>query len=169
MFNLIIILIIILIIFFLLIYNPNSNDHTIYGSLKNKNNSLITTIITTCCRKNTLNTSILKNTIESLKIIPELSKQVIIVFDGGPIINKKDIDKKCISECDNKLYDQYKIDIKNISQDILGVDNVIFVYLKNRSCLSHSLHIGMNLVKTKYVNIVQEDLPIIKKFDFNNV
>jgi hypothetical protein len=74
------------------------DDYIVDSSLKNKDNSLITTIITTCCRKNTLNASIIKSTIESLKIIPELSKQVIIVFDGGPIKNKKDINKKCISE-----------------------------------------------------------------------
>lgn len=179
MLNLTIILIILFfIILFLIIYNLvlksslnnyKNNDHTIDGSLENKDNSLITTIITTCCRKNTLNTNIIKNTIESLKIIPELSKQVIIVFDGGPIINEKDIDKKCISECNDDLYNKYKEDIKKISQDILGIDNVMFVYLKNRSCLSHSLHTAMNLVKTKYVNIVQEDLAIIKNFDFNNL
>ena len=166
-------MIVVLFIFlFILIYKSTSksyysmDDYIVDSSLKNKDNSLITTIITTCCRKNTLNASIIKSTIESLKIIPELSKQVIIVFDGGPIKNKKDINKKCISECNEDLYDKYKKDVKKISEDILGVGNVMFVYLKNRSCLSHSLHTAMNLVKTKYVNIVQEDLSIIKKFDF---
>ena len=150
--------------------NEDSNDdYTFDGSLINKDNSLVTSIITTCCRKNTPDTSIIKQTIESLKIVPELSKQVIIVFDGGPIINEKDINEKCKTECNNDLYNEYKNNVQKISVDILGIDNVMFVYLKNRSCLSHCLHTGMNLIKTKFVNIVQEDLPIIRKFDFNYV
>ena len=129
----------------------------------------VTTIINTCCRHNTPDDSIIKQCIQSLKKIPELTKYIIIVFDGSYINQEKYIHKKCKDKCDNEKYEIYKKKVIKFTKDLYPNSDLQFIEMKERSCLTTSLKKGMSKAKTEYINLMQEDLIINKKFDAKNI
>ena len=139
------------------------NEH--FSSTKNNFND-ITTIITSAPQKSIPSTHIIMKTIKSLELIPILkNSHVIIGFDGNNVINPEKIDPKCRTAFSEKLYNEYKNNVKTEAHKILP--NVDFVEMSQRSCLSNLLKECMNNVTTKFVNVMQQDIPFIKSFDLN--
>jgi len=162
------ILLIIISLIILLLYVNYENDFEHFTS-KNKTTPRITTIITTSPIQS-MDGSYFKETIDSLKHIPELKNSpIVICFDGGKVLNDK-LDGKCKNlndEIDIKQYEDYKNEVKKYV--LSSFPNVVITEAKERICLTQNIHNGMKLVKTKFVNVMQHDLPIIKSFDLDNI
>jgi hypothetical protein len=128
----------------------------------------ITTIITTAPLKSMPSIDVIKQTIDSLKLIPFFyNNPVIIAFDGA-WVDKKDnsIHPKCrhlTSPTDMARYDIYKKRVKEYASTYLP--NATFVELPKRGCLKNNLQNALDNVKTKYINIVQDDLVFVNSFD----
>lgn len=141
----------------------------LHNIFKNFDNNIITTLITTSPIKSMYSIKIIKETIDSLKLVPLLyNNPVIICFDGGPY-NNNNIDIKCASlntKKDIELYETYKKKVKHYIKD---KENFSFVELAERGCLTTNLKNGLKKVKTKYINVMQHDLKIIKSFDLIKV
>jgi len=152
--------------------NINENSSEIY--IHNKNygeyegnigftKSGITTIITTAPHKAIPSPKFIEQTIRSLEKVPLFrDSHVIIGFDGCQVINK-DLHKKCTQEFSCELYNTYKNNVKKIAHMYLPW--VTFVELPERGCLSTLLFNCMTKVDTEFVNVMQQDLPIIKGFN----
>lgn len=158
---------IIYLVYLIHVVPENFNDNI---SEKNINNvEDITTIITTSCRKNTPDTSILLENVKCLhEFVPLLAKNIIIVFDGYEI-KEKSLHSKCKNECND---DKYKLYIKNIKISLSKLypdTNINYIIMPERSCLSTSLKVGINASKTNFINIMQEDLIIQKSFDVSAI
>lgn len=137
---------------------------------KNKNKNDITTIITTCCRKSAPDASIILENIRNLKkYSPKMIKNLIIVFDGGLIKSNTNLHDKCKNDCNIKNYKIYIENIKKEVKNILPNSNVKFIEMDKRSCLTNSLKAGIDNSETKFINIVQDDLILVKKIDFEKI
>jgi hypothetical protein len=136
----------------------------------NMSNLNITTLITTSPIKSMPNISLIKTTINSLKLVNNLYESPIIICCDGGIRDKKKqkkLSNKCeqfLSESDIHNYNKYKQNLKEFIKDKL---NIKIVELNFRGGLTLNLKNGMKYVNTKYVNIMQHDLPIIRSFSLN--
>ena len=131
----------------------------------------ITTIITTSPIISMPKISLIEITINSLRLVDNLYESpIIICCDGGMRAPKRmhlsDKCKNLVSKSDIDNYNKYKQNLKEFIKDKL---NIKMVELDFRSGLTINLKNGMKYVKTKYVNIMQHDLPIIRPFPLNNL
>jgi hypothetical protein len=123
----------------------------------------ITTIIITAPHKAIPSPKFIEQTIRSLEKVPLFrDSHVIIGFDGCQVINK-DLHKKCTQEFSCELYNTYKNNVKKIAH--MYLPRVTFVELPERGCLTTLLFNCMTKVDTEFVNVMQQDLPIIKGFN----
>jgi hypothetical protein len=133
------------------------------------NRDRITNLITTSPIPSMPSINIIKRTIESLKLIPYLyNAPLIICFDGYEVKNDK-LDNKCTQNdsIDKQyIYDEYK---RNVKEYLKDKTNVTFIELKERECLTNSIIKGLEYVNTKYINIIQHDLILIKSFNIENI
>ena len=131
------------------------------------NNFGITTIITTAPQPSIPSTKLIEKCLNSLNIIPLLANSPLIIgFDGCDVIDDH-LDVKCKNEFDCGLYHEYKENVKTVASKMFP--QVIFVELPARGCLTNLLHACMEKVTTKFVNVMQQDLPINKEFDLENI
>ena len=133
---------------------------------------IITTIITTCPQPSIPSGILIFKTINSLQMMPTLlNSKIIIGFDGNTIdLTKKKnglLHKKCTQKYDDELYKKYKENVKEYARKMLF--DVEFVELEERSCFAANVKACMEKINTKYVLIVQQDLPFIKSFNVENV
>ena len=155
----------ILILLFICLYWRNNSSVQYYRRSPSYDN--ITTIITTSPYPSTNVEQYyefhLRKTLLSLRHIPELFySKVIIGFDGDRVSQEFKIDTRCQQDIDPQLYQTYKQIVKQDS--VLILPRVQFVECPYRYCLTRNLYECMKHVNTKYVNIMQQDLPIIKPF-----
>lgn len=127
----------------------------------------ITTIITTAPQPSIPSPNLIINTLESLKIVSLLKTSPIIIGFDGCTVAHKNLDPKCKTVYSCSIYDQYKENVKREATKIFP--NIRFVELSTRGCLSSLLYNCIQHVHTQFVNIVQQDLPIVKYFDVENV
>lgn len=127
----------------------------------------VTTIITTAPQPSTPSPRLLVETVKTLSLIPLFNTSPLIIgFDGCKVNNDK-LDPKCKSEFSCSKYDEYK---ENVKREVLKLfPHAVFAELPDRGCLSSLLHYCMQRVNTDYVNVMQQDLPISKKFDAKKV
>lgn len=136
----------------------NLDNNKVYG---------ITTIITTAPQPSIPSSKVIIETIRSLRLIPLIyNSQVIIGFDGCKVKNSK-LHSKCKSIFSCSKYDKYINNVKRKAKEILP--NVKFIVLSERNCLSNLVYNCMKEVKTSFVNVMQQDLPIKKTFDLGKV
>jgi len=140
-----------------------------FTNTSNNNKNMITTLICTSPHNRMDKIHRIVEAIESLKLVPLLYENpIIICFDGGPI-NISNMDQKCneLGDKENIIkYNNYKYKVK---QYIKYIPNCSFVELQYRGCLTNNLKNGIINVKTKYINIMQHDLKIIKSFNITNI
>ena len=130
----------------------------------------ITTIITTCCRNNVPKIDQIKATLFSLKLyLPLASFNLIIVFDGAEINDSYIIDNKCQDFCNADLYKIYIENVKQFVHSDFPISWTRFIELPYRKCLRDSLKAGIDACDTEFINIMQEDLQIIKPFDIKQI
>jgi len=130
--------------------------------------SRITTIITTSPYKKMDFKNHLYKTVDSLRKIPELYRSpVIIGFDGSDLNPKREVDPRCAHPTDVAQYEAYKDEVKRTVRNLLP--NVIFVEAPERLCLTGNIRQCMDRVETKYVNIMQHDMPITKRFPLDKI
>ncbi len=129
----------------------------------------ITTILVTNCRKNAPKDDIIINVIKSYNnLIPQLLYNLIIIFDGKEIKNNN-LNIKCKDKCNNTAYDKYISNVKNKVSNIFSDKNkVIFIEMPERSCLTACIKKGVDECKTEFINLIQDDLVLIKSFNLNN-
>ena len=127
----------------------------------------ITSIITTAPQKSIPSPHLILETIKSLSLGSLEKSRVIIGFDGNKVINHENLHPKCKSEFSEELYNEYKNNVKKEARAILP--NVDFVEMPERSCLSNLLKECMSKVTTKFVCVIQQDLPFIKSFNLNTI
>ena len=127
----------------------------------------VTTIITTAPCPSIPSPRLLVDTVKSLSLIPLFhTSPLIIGFDGCKVTNDK-LDIKCKTEFSCSKYDEYK---ENVKKEVSKLyPHAVFIELPVRGCLSSLLNQCMQKVNTDYVNVMQQDLPIIKKFDAQKV
>ena len=127
----------------------------------------VTTIITTAPQPSIPSPHLIVNTVKSLSLIPLFqTSPVIIGFDGCKVTNPN-LDVKCKSIFSCSKYNEYK---KNVKREVLKIiSHAVFVELPERGCLSSLLHRCMENVETDFVNVMQQDLPIVKKFEAKKV
>lgn len=126
----------------------------------------ITSIITTAPQKSIPSPHIILETIKSLSLGSLDKSCVIIGFDGNKV-RDHNLHPKCKSEFSEELYNEYKNNVKKEARAILP--NVDFVEMPERSCLTNLLKECMSKVNTKFVCVIQQDLPFIKSFNPNNI
>lgn len=126
----------------------------------------ITSIITTAPQKSIPSPHIILETIKSLSLGSLDKSRVIIGFDGNKV-RDHNLHPKCTSEFSEELYNEYKNNVKKEALAILP--NVDFVEMPERSCLTNLLKECMSKVTTKFVCVIQQDLPFIKSFNPNNI
>ena len=127
----------------------------------------ITTIITTAPQPSIPSPTLIINTLKSLEIVSLFKTSPIIIgFDGCTVVHKN-LDPKCKTVYSCPIYEQYKENVKREATKVFP--NVKFVELGTRGCLSSLLYSCIQHVQTQFVNIVQQDLPIVKYFDAENV
>ena len=133
-------------------------------------NDNITTIITTNYSNCASGIEIMSQTLDSLKLVPLLlENKIIICFDGGPMSDNS-VHEKCskvLSDEEIIRYNIYKTCVKIYA--LRNLKHVIFKELETRGCLTKNIYQAFSEVQTKYVNIMQYDLHIIKGFDLKNV
>lgn len=127
----------------------------------------ITTIIVTCCRKSAPSILKLQECIESLRYAPALAENLLIAFDGAKVDPSTSLDEKCKGECNEGSYYVFKHNAMRMARE--RCRNVCFVEMKTRACLSVTLYAAMCHVQTPLVNIMQEDLPLTRSFDVDTV
>ena len=127
----------------------------------------VTTIITTAPQLSIPSPRLIVNTVKTLSLIPLFqTSPVIIGFDGCKVSNPN-LDIKCKSIFSCSKYNEYK---KNVKREVLKIiPHAVFVELPERGCLSSLLHRCMENVETDFVNVMQQDLPIVKKFEAKKV
>lgn len=131
------------------------------------NNFGITTIITTAPQPSIPATKLITKCLDSLNIIPLLANSPLIIGFDGCVVTDVRLDPKCKNEFDCNLYYEYKKNVKAIASKMFP--QAIFVELPARGCLTNLLHACMEKVTTKFVNVMQQDLPIDKGFDLENI
>lgn len=129
----------------------------------------ITTILITNCRKSAPKDDIIIHVIKSYNnLMPELLNNLIIVFDGKEIKNHN-LHHKCKDNCNYTNYDKYISNIKyKVSNILSDSSNVIYIEIPERSCLTACIKKGIDACKTELINLIQDDLLLIKSFDLNN-
>lgn len=156
---LIIIFITIFILFIIGVNKLRKNTETFFSQE-------ITSIITTAPQKSIPSPHIILETIKSLSLGSLENSRVIIGFDGNKV-RDHNLHPKCTSEFSEELYNEYKNNVKKEALAILP--NVDFVEMPERSCLTNLLKECMSKVTTKFVCVIQQDLPFIKSFNPNNI
>ena len=155
------------------LYRSNIEDYKLLlkmsaykGSVPKLVRKGVTTIITTAPQPSIPSPHLLVETVKTLSLIPLFNKSpVIIGFDGCEVNNK--LDPKCMSVFSCSEYNRYK---ENAKREVLKlIPYAVFVELPERGCLSSLLHHCMQSVDTDFVNVMQQDLPIVKKFDAQKV
>jgi GTP:adenosylcobinamide-phosphate guanylyltransferase len=126
----------------------------------------ITSIITTAPQKSIPSPHIILETIRSLSLGSLDNSRVIIGFDGNKV-RDHNLHPKCTTEFSEELYNEYKNNVKREARAILK--NVDFVEMPERSCLTNLLKECMSKVTTKFVCVIQQDLPFIKSFNLNTI
>jgi hypothetical protein len=138
---------------------------------KKKKLGKITTLITTSPIPCMNSIKIIRQTIDSLSMIKSLlDEQVIICFDGGVVDPIQNINSKCTNLNDDISLLKYKLYKNNVK--IYALENlpyVSFSELPVRGCLTKNLHNSFSNINTKYINVMQHDLPIIKHFDVDEL
>ena len=115
----------------------------------------ITTVMTTCCRKNVPDVSIIKKHFESLEMAPMLKDRIVLAFDGAIQIDNT-LHKKCKDSCDSVKYKEYIDHVVALAN--MHFRHVEYIVSPHRVCLKSSLKNAFSLVKTDFVYICQEDL-----------
>ena len=130
----------------------------------------VTTIINTSCRQNVPKIDQIQATLLSVKRhLPSASHNIIIVFDGADINTSHNIHQKCQSICNQDRYKNYVDNVKQFVQLEFPSSNTRFIVLPYRRCLTDALQIGIDACDTEYINIMQEDLEIIKPVDLQKI
>ena len=127
----------------------------------------ITTIITTAPQPSIPSSRIIMETVKSLDAVPFLrDSSIIIGFDGNGVL-RPGLDSKCTSEFSETAYNEYKENVKKAATAALP--HVTFVEMEERSCLTGLLYRCMRDVNTEFVNVMQQDLMIVKTFDARKI
>ena len=121
-----------------------------------KENNKITFIVTGhCMEKYPDNTSYLEYTLKSFEKIKNFNNsKVIIALDGN---SDKDLEEK---------YEIYKNKIKKF---IIDKKNYELVCQDRHLNLVKNIYETLKLVKTKYIFLIQQDLPFIEEFDLESI
>ena len=127
----------------------------------------VTTIITTAPQPSIPSPRLLVETVKTLSLIPLFNTSPLIIGFDGCKVNNNELDPKCKSKFSCSKYTKYK---ENVKREVLKlIPHAVFVELPERGCLSSLLHHCMQSVDTDFVNVMQQDLPIAKKFDAKKV
>ena len=126
----------------------------------------ITTIVTDSFHGNTTGTDMIVRTVASLAQVSGLSGNVRLVFDGIEMPESRTaFHSRCQSPIDKQAYSAYKRDaVGGIMKLPLGA-NVVITELPKRGCLSGTVHQALANVSTRFVAIMQGDLPVLRSFD----
>ena len=119
----------------------------------------ITFVITThCMKKEPTNSSYIIDTIKSFNLIKNFNNSKIIVsFDGSKFPEL------------NQQYDTFKHDIRVFLGQHFDKSQYETIYhYQNLNLVAH-LRKTLQYVKTKYVFIIQQDLPFLRSFDLQSV
>lgn len=125
----------------------------------------ITTIVTDSPHSST-DTSMLVGTLASLARVPGLSSSVRLVFDGGllPRNFPPGSSFKCQQPVNLSAYASYKAHARQAVMQLPMAANLAFVELTVRGCLSGTVRAGVTGVTTRYVAVIQNDLPLQRSF-----
>lgn len=123
----------------------------------------ITTVMTLSCRKNVPNTTVIKRHFDSLIKVPSLLERVVLGFDGFKPEDDFNIHTKCRGSCDPSKYSAYVQEVVDMAHQYFH--EVEFIMAPKRVCLTSNLKAAMEKVKTDFIYVCQEDLPIAKAFD----
>jgi hypothetical protein len=101
------------------------------------------------------NSDYMINTLESFKLIENFNdSKVIIALDGNE---------------DPELHERYNIYKNNIKEYIKDKPNYSMICHMNHLNLVKNIYETLKLVKTKYIFLIQQDLPFIESFDLEKV
>jgi len=128
----------------------------------------LTLLITTAPAIANPSTHILERQLQSIIELGLAPCHVVLCFDGNEVDHQDPLlDVKCKrlgSSEDLDKYDRYKTAAKEVAQRMLP--RVSFTEAPRRMGLTHNLREGFNLVRTKYVFVIQDDLVLVKPVDF---
>ena len=120
----------------------NNNSHT--------NNNDLTIIITASVIPSHPDIKIIKETMKSLDLINHKNSKIILAHDYS---NKE----------------KYKQYLKNLENYVKNMDNVQIVVRDDWGHLTGNIRNAMKYVKTRYILVIQHDLPFIKEVDIHKV
>lgn len=124
----------------------------------------ITTIVNICCRSSRGAMRAAEETLLSLRLDPTLAlARVIIAADGVAPDPSRHLDPKCAGPCDARMYAKAKEMLLQRAKEALP--RVELLEMPFRACLSSTLKHAMRDVKTEFVNVVQDDLPLQRSPD----
>ena len=123
----------------------------------------ITSVMTLCCRHSVPNASMVQRNFESMIQIPTLREHIVLGFDGHALQRGVDVHEKCKGSCHATKYDAYINDVVALAR--LYFREVEYVVAPSRVCLTLNLKAAIAKVKTDFIYVCQEDLPVKKYFD----
>ena len=128
----------------------------------------LTLLITTAPAIANPSTYILEQQFHSLVEAGLSQCQVVLCFDGDAVDDTDELlDVKCKrlgGHEDLEKYELYKQAARKLAQDMLP--RVSFSEAPRRLGLTHNLYQGFELVRTKYVFVIQDDLILVRRVDF---
>jgi hypothetical protein len=133
--------------------------------------TLLTTIVTDAPHAS--GSSLLAETVASLVAVPGLSDRVRIVFDGGPLpVGREwnDLHWKCKQPADLQAYAAYRENMaRRLLSDVAVGQDWRVIELPVRGCLSAAVHAGVSNASSRFIAVIQNDLPLQRTFDLHKL
>ena len=108
----------------------------------------------------------LLSTLTSFAIVPDLLRDVRLVFDGAtPPSNTRGYSWKCKQAADESAYAAYKARARAALQQLPAVGALTVLELPTRRCHSGTVRAGVANTTSLFVAVLQNDLPLLKPFD----
>ena len=111
----------------------------------------------------------LLSTLTSFAIVPDLLRDVRLVFDGAtPPSNMRGYTWKCKQAADERAYAAYKARARAALQQLpaaQAIGALTVLELPTRRCHSGAVRAGVANTTSLFVAVLQNDLPLLKPFD----
>ena len=133
---------------------------------------LLTTVITDSPHASDASHSMLLETVSSLTLVPGLLHSMRLVFDGAVPNQTKGSHWKCQLPSDSSSYSIYKANIKAAIDQLPArreIKSLTVVDLPSRVCLAGAVRVGVMGAKSRFVAVLQNDLPLRRAFDLTRL
>ena len=128
--------------------------------------NLLTTVVTDSPHAAGVEPNMLLRTLASFAIVPDLLRDVRLVFDGAtPPSNTRGYSWKCKQAADESAYAAYKARARAALQQLPAVGALTVLELPTRRCHSGTVRAGVANTTSLFVAVLQNDLPLLKPFD----